>query len=115
MGLNVPLKEMRYYIPSYEWWNDSIAAWSRKMNLQVISFTPGLRTNADYTYPEMPSYKSSEWIIESVRTRLRNNPQALNGAIMLIHAGTDPRRKDKLYDRLDDLFSLMEEEGIGWY
>ena len=115
MGLKVPLKKQRYYIPSYEWWNDSIAAWSREINLQVISFTPGVRTNADYTYPEMASYKSSDWIIQSVKDLLRKNPNALNGAIMLIHAGTDPRRKDKLYDRLDELVKLMEEEGIGWY
>lgn len=115
MDLSFPLQEKRYYIPSYEWWNDSIAIWSNEMNLQVISFTPGVRTNADYTYPEMSSYKSTEWILGSLRAMLEKNPNALNGAIILVHVGTDPRRKDKLFNRLDELIGILKSQGIGFY
>jgi len=29
----------------------------------------------------------------------------------LIHAGTDPRRKDKLYNRLKELIAYLKKEG----
>jgi peptidoglycan/xylan/chitin deacetylase (PgdA/CDA1 family) len=34
--------------------------------------------------------------------------------VLLIHAGTDPRRKDKLYDQLDDLIAYLKKEGYGF-
>jgi len=96
-----------YFIPPYEWWNDTIASWSRSIGWQLINFTPGIRTNADYTYPEMGrSYLSSEAIVNSLK-----KSGGLSGAIILIHAGTDPRRKDKLYDRLDELIGWIKEKG----
>ncbi|HTL07730.1 MAG TPA: glycoside hydrolase family 9 protein, partial [Chitinophagaceae bacterium] len=39
------------FLPPYEWYNDSIAAWTKNLGLQLVSFTPGTRSNADYTYP----------------------------------------------------------------
>jgi len=35
----------------------------------------------------------------------------LNGTILLIHAGTDLQRKDKLYNRLDELIDYLKSEG----
>jgi peptidoglycan/xylan/chitin deacetylase (PgdA/CDA1 family) len=103
----------QYFIPPYEWWNDSIAAWSKDVDLQVINFTPGIRTNADYTYPEMGSaYTTSERIMQSLKAHLRQNENAFNGAIILIHAGTDPRRKDKLYNKLDELIDYLQSNGF---
>jgi hypothetical protein len=29
------------------------ASWAHTLGWQLIDFTPGIRTNADYTYPEM--------------------------------------------------------------
>ncbi|WPQ62779.1 glycoside hydrolase family 9 protein [Chitinophaga sancti] len=99
---------VRYFIPPYEWWNNTIAEWSADMGLQVVNFTPGTGSNADYTYPEMgASYKSSERILQSI-TQFKGG---LNGVILLIHAGTDPRRKDKLYDHLGELITLLKKEG----
>jgi peptidoglycan/xylan/chitin deacetylase (PgdA/CDA1 family) len=101
-----------FFIPPFEWWNDSIATWSKSKNLVLFSFTPGIRTNADYTWPQLgTAYKSSQWIMNWMKTLLQLAPQKLNGAILLIHAGTDPRRKDKLYDRLDELITLLKKEG----
>jgi endoglucanase len=34
--------------------------------------------------------------------------------VLLIHAGTDPRRKDKLYNRLDELISYLKKEGYSF-
>jgi len=101
----------RYFIPPYEWWNDQVAAWSKAAGFQLVSFTPGIHTNADYTYPEMgASYKSSDWILQSVKQFQADHPGGLNGAIILIHAGVDPRRRDKLYDRLDELITWLQSQ-----
>ncbi|HEY6899982.1 MAG TPA: glycoside hydrolase family 9 protein [Puia sp.] len=102
-ALGIDTSGPHYFIPPYEWWNDTVAAWSREAGWQLINFTPGIRTNADYTYPEMGnSYLSSDAIIQSLKQ------QPLNGAILLIHAGVDPRRKDKLYNRLDELLDWLK-------
>jgi hypothetical protein len=72
-----------------------------------------MRTAADYTYPEMgASYKSSEWLFTWLKDVLATTPQQMNGAVLLIHAGTDPRRPDKLYDRLTELVTLLRSKGF---
>ena len=82
------------------------------MGWQLVNFTPGIRTNADYTYPEMGrAYLASDTIIKSVRQYNAATKSGLNGAIILIHAGTDPRRKDKFYDRLDETIRWLKEKG----
>ena len=107
--------KMHYFIPPYEWWNDSITSWSNTFDLQIINFTTGIRTNTDYTYPEMgEQYKSSEWIMKSVKEYANAFPGSLNGAIILVHAGTDPRRKDKLYNRLNELIDYLKSRGYGF-
>jgi len=110
--LGIKRQSVKYFIPPYEWWNDSITNWSKSAGLQLINFTPGIGTNADYTYPSMGSkYKSSAAIIESVKAKYNQNPSAFNGAIILIHAGTDPARKDKLYNQLKSLIQFFKSNG----
>lgn len=109
-ALNMDTTKIKCYIPPFEWWNDTIAAWSNSIGLQVINFTPGIRTNADYTYPEMgTAYKSTEWILQNLKQLTVN--RNLNGYIILVHAGTDARRKDKLYNRLNELISFFKASG----
>jgi peptidoglycan/xylan/chitin deacetylase (PgdA/CDA1 family) len=57
------------------------------------------------------SYRSSEAIIQYIKKMNDTRPQKLNGVILLVHAGTDPRRTDKLYNRLDELISYLKKEG----
>jgi endoglucanase len=110
LGICIPM--YKYFIPPYEWWNDSIAIWSKAAGWQLINFTPGIRTNADYTYPEMgASYKSSEELFQTLKQFEHSNTTGLNGSIILIHAGTDPRRKDKLYNRLDEMIDYLKAKG----
>jgi peptidoglycan/xylan/chitin deacetylase (PgdA/CDA1 family) len=101
-------------MPPYEWWNDSIAAWSKTLGLQVFCFTPEIRTNTDYTYPEMSKYKSSDWIMQSLKDQQQKNADAFNGAVIIVHAGTDARRKDKLYDRLGEMIDWLRSEGYSF-
>lgn len=101
-----------YFLPPYEWYNSTISKWTRQLGLQLVNFTPGTRSHADYTYPEMKErYVSSEKIYTSIMDFERNDPNGLNGFILLIHIGTDPRRTDKFYHRLDRLLEELTEKG----
>lgn len=105
-------QDARYFLPPYEWYNQTIANWTKAQDLQLINFTPGTRSNADYTYPQMgKSYKTSAEIYQSITTYNETRPNGLNGFILLLHIGTDARRTDKFYDRLSELISYLKHKG----
>lgn len=104
-------EQARYFLPPYEWYNDSIAAWTKQLGFQLINFTPGTRSTADYTTPEMKSYRSSDEIWASVINAEQTRPAGLNGFILLIHTGTDPKRTDKFYKRLPELIQYCKARG----
>lgn len=102
-------ENIREFIPPYEWYNSLIVKWSEKLGLEVYNYTPGLRTATDYTYPEMGErYWSSDKIVEQVCTYEQEN--GLSGYIILVHIGTDDRRKDKLYNRLSELIEKIQSK-----
>lgn len=103
--------DARYFMPPYEWYNDSISLWTREAGFQLINFTPGTRSNADYTTPDMSNYLSSEEIFQSIVNLERSDPFGLNGFILLIHIGTAPARTDKFYNRLEELIIWMKDKG----
>lgn len=104
--------EAIYFLPPFEWYNKTVVDWTKEMNLQLINFTPGTRSTADYTYPEMGDrYVSSDRIFQSILEYEKNDPSGLNGFILLIHIGTDPRRTDKFYSQLDDLILELKTKG----
>jgi peptidoglycan/xylan/chitin deacetylase (PgdA/CDA1 family) len=100
-----------YFIPPYEWYNETIAAWSEELRLVLFNFTPGTLSNADYTTPEMPNYISSEEIYKSIIDYEKSDRHGLNGFVLLIHVGTHPDRKDKFYRRMDDLLDYLQHNG----
>lgn len=105
-------EEAPWFLPAYEWYNDSIAAWTANAGLRLINFTPGTRSNADYTYPELgKQYRTSTEIYQSVLQFEASHPAGLNGFLLLMHIGTDPRRKDKFYKRLDALITVLKQRG----
>ena len=109
---NIDKKSARYFLPPYEWYNDSIAAWTKEMGLQLIDFSPGTRSNADYTFPEMGNkYLSSDTIMKSVLHYEATKTNGLNGFILLVHIGTDPRRTDKFYFHLPALIKELKNRG----
>jgi endoglucanase len=113
-SLGVKKSSVKYFLPPYEWYNDSIAAWTDDAGMQLINFTPGTSVTADYTWPALPNYKSSEVILKSIIDAKNNDKKGLNGFILLAHFGTDPRRTDKFYNRLDELLSLLERDGYSF-
>lgn len=109
---NVNAPEAHYFLPPYEWYNDSIADWTSKAGLQLVNFTPGTRSTADYTYPEMGNrYVDSKTIYNSILSFESSSTNGLNGFILLVHIGTDPRRTDKFYNYLPDLIDELEKSG----
>ncbi|MBN1790701.1 MAG: glycoside hydrolase family 9 protein, partial [Bacteroidales bacterium] len=44
-------EKARFFLPPYEWYNDSIAAWCNQYGLTLVNFTPGTSSNQDWTYP----------------------------------------------------------------
>jgi endoglucanase len=105
-------KTSPYFLPPYEWYNDSIASWTKEAGLQLINYTPGTLSHADYTTPEMPNYRSSDTIYQSILQKAIDLPKGLNGYILLVHIGTDPARTDKFYNLLPLL--LQELTGYGY-
>jgi endoglucanase len=111
MKLGVDISSTRYFLPPYEWYNSTISGWTEDMGSQLINFTPGTGTNADYTTPEMANYKSSQVLIDRLKEFEETDPDGLKGAIVLIHPGTEPSRTDKFYNRLEELIDYFESKG----
>lgn len=103
-------KDARFFLPPYEWYNDTIAAWTRQMGLQLISYTPGTLSHADYTTPDLKNYRSSQVILQSISDYEQQHPAGLNGFILLLHIGTHPDRTDKVYAHLDELINYLKRK-----
>ena len=109
---NISKKGARYFLPPYEWYNDSIAQWTEEQGLKLINFSPGTRSNADYTYPEMGAkYVDSKTVMQSVLDYEKKSTNGLNGFILLFHIGTDPKRTDKFYWHLPELITVLKDKG----
>lgn len=102
-------KEALYFLPPYEWYNETIAGWTQEEGLHLVNFTSGTLSHADYTTPSMPNYRSSEIILESIRKQERE--KGMNGFILLVHIGTHPERTDKFYHQLPQLIRELREKG----
>ena len=109
--LGVSHSSSKWFMPPYEWYNNAIVDWARAMGISVVNFTPGIRTNADYTTPEMPNYMSSDDILRGLFQYEKENSHGLNGCIILIHPGTDSARKDKFYQRLPEIVFRLKNMG----
>ena len=106
----VKKQDAKFFLPPYEWYNDTIAQWTSELGLDLINFSPGTRSTADYTTPDMKGYRSSDEIYQSIMN-YEKQPPGLNGFILLIHIGTDPARTDKFYYRLPQLLKELKAKG----
>ena len=108
-GIN--LKTAPFFLPPYEWYGDSISIWTRALGLTLINNTPGTLSASDYTTPEMPGYRSSSSIYQSIIQKAQSVPFGLNGYILLLHIGTDEARRDKFYYFLPLLIQELKAMG----
>lgn len=104
--------DVPFFLPPYEWYNDSISAWTEELGLQLINFTPGTKSHADYTTPDLTNYIGSEAILESIWDFEAKN--SLNGFILLMHIGAGEKRKDKFARKLPDLIEGVRKRGYQW-
>lgn len=101
-----------FFMPPYEWYNRQVVDIANQLQQTTINYSPGTRSNADYTTPDMTKYLSSDTILESIYSYLSAN--SMNGFHLLIHPGTSPARTDKFYYKLDELITRFKEEGYGF-
>ncbi|UCH61915.1 MAG: polysaccharide deacetylase family protein [Fidelibacterota bacterium] len=107
----IPPEAAPYFIPPYEWYNESISAWARDKGWVLFNNTSGTLSQADYTVPSMPNYRSSDQIWDSIIKYERQAEHGLNGFILLIHIGSSPERTDKFYRRLEPLIQYLQKAG----
>ena len=103
----VDRKEVPFFMPPYEWYNREIAAWTEAMGYRIVNFTPGTRSNADYTPDDDKNYISSDAILDRIKDYESKDPNGLNGFILLTHIGSGPKRKDKFHNRIDELIDWL--------
>ncbi|MFZ2907157.1 MAG: polysaccharide deacetylase family protein [Cyclobacteriaceae bacterium] len=107
--VGIKKKNAPWFLPPFEWYNAEIVKWTTELGLHLVNFTPGTRSTADYTFPDMgKSYRSSEEIYQSIIEYEQKSSNGLNGFILLIHIGTNPRRTDKFYAKLDALLTELQ-------
>ncbi len=112
VSFSVHPQKARWFLPPYEWYNDSISLWARQYGLQLINNTPGTLSAADWTYPsEGIKYSTSEEIYKNIINFESTEKDGLNGFILLTHLGTDPKRPDPFFLRLDELISTLKGRG----
>jgi len=105
-------KDALFFMPPFEWYNQQISNWTADFGSILVNYSPGTRSNADYTTPDMGDrYLSSEQIIKSILNYESSSTSGMNGFILLLHIGTHPDRTDKLYNRLDELIQILRERG----
>lgn len=104
-------ESVRDWVPPYEHYNAEIARWSAELGLRLVNYTPGTRSNADYTGEADPRFVPSAAIVRNVLDRERSDPSGLNGFLLLLHIGAGPGRRDKMHDRLGELMDRLAERG----
>jgi endoglucanase len=58
------------------------------------------------------TYRSTEGILQWLKEAVQANSHQWNSTMMLVHAGTNPRRKDKLYHRLAEIIQYLRQKGF---
>ncbi|HEY9174266.1 MAG TPA: hypothetical protein VI136_18445, partial [Verrucomicrobiae bacterium] len=102
---------IRYFLPPYEHCNRQIADWTAEEGMTLINFTPGTRSNADYTGEADKNFVSSQAIFDSILKKEREDPNGLNGFILLLHIGSGPGRADKFHTRFGELLDVLAAKG----
>jgi endoglucanase len=107
-------KEASVFLPPYEWYNDTISAWTDNAGIKLVNISSGTITNQDWTFPDKGKpYFSSDSLMKNFISYEKR--AGMNGYILLIHPGSDPRRKDKFYLHLDSILSYLENNNYSFH
>ena len=107
----VACSAVTYYIPPYEHYNEEIVTWCADMGITLVNYTPGTLSAADWTPEDHARYRATDEIYESIYRRERDDPEGLNGFLLLMHAGAGPKRPDKSVRRLGELLDHLRARG----
>ncbi len=107
----VPREKAQWFLPPYEHYNAFSVGVLESMGVHVVNYTPGIGTPADYTTPDMKSYRRAQTLIDGLYQFEKE--QGLNGALLLIHPGIHPDRpeSERLYNRLDEIIRYLKKKG----
>lgn len=108
-GVPAPAAGAAYFIPPYEWYNRDQVAWSGKLGLTLVNFTPGSGSNRDYMREDHPRFVSSRQIRDDVLAYERKEPHGLNGFLLLLHLGSG--RRDPFHRELPGLIAELAARG----
>ncbi len=101
----------QYFLPAFEYYNREIADWSRSIGHTLINHTPGTRSGADYTGEADKNFVSSQKVFDSIVKHEQEDPNGLNGFILLLHIGAGPNRADKFHNRFGELLDYLAAKG----
>jgi peptidoglycan/xylan/chitin deacetylase (PgdA/CDA1 family) len=107
----IPRRQIRFFLPPYEYYNQEIVDWAKELGLTVVNYTPGTRSNADYTGEAEKNFVPSQTIFDSIVSKERKDPNGLNGFILLLHIGAGPDRADKFSARFGELLDYLSGKG----
>jgi peptidoglycan/xylan/chitin deacetylase (PgdA/CDA1 family) len=102
-------KNVPYFLPPYEWYNEEIVSWAADMGIQIVNFTPGTRSNTDYMTNDDPHYVGNDAIFRSIKDYAAKDANGLNGFILLTHIGSGPKRTEKFHDRIGEVIEWLKE------
>jgi hypothetical protein len=88
--------------------------WTSKAGIRLIDNSSGTITSQDWTFPDKNKpYFSSDSLMKNFLSYEKR--KGMNGYILLIHPGTDPRRKDKFYLHLDSILNYLENKKYSFH
>ncbi|MFT4022390.1 MAG: glycoside hydrolase family 9 protein [Flavihumibacter sp.] len=108
-ALGIDTSRVNYFLPAYEWYNDSIVNWTSAYGLQLVNYTPGTLSHADYTGDKDKHFRDNETIYRSVLDREKK--AGLNGYLLLMHIGAGPGRSEGFYKELPRLITELQHIG----
>jgi peptidoglycan/xylan/chitin deacetylase (PgdA/CDA1 family) len=105
----IDVAKTKYFLPPYEWYNDSIVKWTGSLGKQLINYTPGTLSHADYTAPQDANYRDNATILESIRSKEQKD--GLNGYILLFHIGATSKRDKPFFNEIKNVIFQLKERG----
>ena len=110
-AMGLARSRMRYFLPAFEHFGPQVAAQFLGDGVTLINYTPGTMSNADATSEADTNFVSSQAIFDSIVNREREDPQGLNGFILLLHLGSGPGRADKFHPHFGELLDYLSAKG----
>jgi Zn-dependent protease with chaperone function/peptidoglycan/xylan/chitin deacetylase (PgdA/CDA1 family) len=101
----------RLFMPPYEHYNAEIAQWTKELGMTLINYTPGTRSNADYTGEADRNFVPSQTIYQSIMDAEARDPKGLRGFMLLLHLGAGPGREDKFHTHFPQLAEELARKG----